>query len=270
MRINDRWMFIGLYPLLAVLVVHVGNENSPARLLRQPSYYTDLLLALACTYAIGFYLRYFYRRLHAGTVGPVGIRSHFASLLFYGIVLPVIVAVGSELIYLNFLPDIRLEDTSVFYLELPLVALFCLLLNLIYYLLYTQQQHRSALKRAAEAEQQAETTYRRNFLIHGALDSRVVEAEEVAYFIILEKTTFLVSAAGGRFPYEHSIEQVAQATDPEEFFPANRQLVLGRAGVVGYRRTETRRLELELSPPAADPQFIPKTKAAEFVRWLER
>lgn len=270
MQINDRWMFLGLYPLLALLVVYIGNDNSLAFLLRHPSHYSDLLLALICTYAIGGYLRYVHRRTHEEYLADEGQRAKLPIWILVGVLLPVTFAIGAELIYLSLLPGIRMAETSVFYLELPLAVLFVLLINLIYYLLYTRRHHQLVLGAdAGSKEEERVPTYRRDFLVHGALKSKVIELEEVAYFVILEKSTYLVNKAGRTFPYEASLEQVVEATDPTIFFQANRQLLVRRAGVVGYKRTDTRRLELELQPASAEAHFVPKTKAADFIKWLE-
>jgi hypothetical protein len=50
--VNDKWMFWGLYPAIALLAVHIGNANTFAQLLKIPSYYTDVLFSLMA-YGIG-------------------------------------------------------------------------------------------------------------------------------------------------------------------------------------------------------------------------
>ncbi|MEQ8242299.1 hypothetical protein, partial [Fulvivirga sp.] len=64
-KINDRWIFIFIYPLFVIFVCHVGNDNSLSHLLTVPSYYTDLLLAVVCTYGAGFYWKILFARLDA-------------------------------------------------------------------------------------------------------------------------------------------------------------------------------------------------------------
>ena len=56
--ISDSWMFFYVCPLLAILVVHIGNENSFAQLISIPSYYSDLVLAICCSYLLGLYVKY--------------------------------------------------------------------------------------------------------------------------------------------------------------------------------------------------------------------
>ena len=45
----DKWLFRVVYPLMALSVIHVGNDNRVAELLRNPTYYTDLLVAALLT-----------------------------------------------------------------------------------------------------------------------------------------------------------------------------------------------------------------------------
>ncbi|SMO91298.1 hypothetical protein SAMN06265379_11438 [Saccharicrinis carchari] len=55
--VNDRWMFIWVYPVLALLAVHIGNDNTFDQLLHIPSYYSDIAFALTCVYLTGWYFR---------------------------------------------------------------------------------------------------------------------------------------------------------------------------------------------------------------------
>ena len=42
-KIRDKWLFLFVYPILALLAVHFGNDNALLKLMGMPSYYTDIL-----------------------------------------------------------------------------------------------------------------------------------------------------------------------------------------------------------------------------------
>ena len=140
-KVNDKWMFVFLYPLIAVLVVHTGNDNSFQKLLTIPSYYSDLLLAFLCTYAVGFYYRQLYRKLHQKFGWNTSFKKTWRYQLTWALLVPISTIIIIEIIYLVFLLNIPVSQSSVFYLELPLVSLFCILINLLYLALYFRKHN---------------------------------------------------------------------------------------------------------------------------------
>ncbi len=82
---TNKWVAITSYPMLAILVVHVGNENSFKELLEIPSYYTDLLLALGCSCAVGLYINKLIRWMDAKITWNVAFKKRLAAQLLLGI-----------------------------------------------------------------------------------------------------------------------------------------------------------------------------------------
>src|SRR5690606_9944119 len=124
---SDRWVFFLICPIIALLSVHIGNENPIQELVLIPSYYSDLLLAFVLTYGTTYYLKIVTRNFALK-------HNSRLKLALYGVIIPVFVLIGIESIYLVFLLEITLEESSILYLELPLIFVFCLMIIMIFLL----------------------------------------------------------------------------------------------------------------------------------------
>ncbi|MCB0636121.1 MAG: LytTR family transcriptional regulator DNA-binding domain-containing protein [Lewinella sp.] len=259
-EVNDSWMFLFLYPMMAVAIIFIGNDNSLRKLLSIPSFYTDLLVAIACTYLAGWYFRVLFRRLERDFDWDTQLRQRLRRQLVLGVLLPTAVLVAIEVAYL-FLAGIVWAKSSVFYLELPIIILFCTIVNLVYFFLYYRQHQLT--------RQQAMATAPEAIFVAGA-GKRIehIPQSDVAYFITREKVTFLVTTGGRRHVYEATLKQLGEDLPNHHFFQLNRQVIATRQGIASSQRTATRRLEISLRPAADEPVFVAKTKVTAFLDWL--
>ncbi len=255
--LQDRWLFYYVYPVVASAVVHIGNENSLAYLLRIPSYYSDVLLAFALTYGVGYFYHRYYRVHPTRPVRSSEHLRHWGAVML----LPVAAVIGLELLYVTLLLDIPLRELSVFYLELPLVILFCVLINLIYAGVILPREEIKAAESAAILPG--------GFVVHVGARSIRVPVEDIAFFEVVEKMTFLVTAGGQRHLIDQPLREVQASTDPRQFFGLNRQVVANRRAIAGYVRTDTRKLAVDLEPAPEATPTVSKVKAGAFLRWLE-
>lgn len=255
---------------MALSAVHIGNDNTIHNLLRIPSYYTDLLLALGCAWGIGIYFRMLFHRIDQMYDWDDTLRNRLISHLVFGVVLPAAVILGIEAIYLAYI-DIDLQDSSIFYLELPVITIYCLIINLIYLFLY-HRAYTSSLARDVEKlkSDEPQQSLKENFMVQTGSLAINVPLSEVAYFVILEKHTFLVTREGKRYLYDVALEQIMKQVSSLEFFQLNRQILARRNSITLYHQTDTRRLMVELSPPQDKPAFVSKTKVLKFNAWLNK
>jgi hypothetical protein len=270
-RVSDRWIFIFVYPVMAILAVHVGNENTLKELLLIPSYYSDLVLAFLSSYGIGFYYHWFFIKVDRRFNWDTEMRKRFVYQVLFGVCAPIIVLIGFEIIYLEILLEIPLNESSVFYLELPLVAVFCILINLIYMILYFRKHHQTTtefLKKQNAVN--SSTNSKSNIVVNTGQKSLNLGIDEVAYFIILEKSTFLVTRENRQYLYDVPLDQVEKDISSDKFFQINRQIISHRQSIVSFERTETRKLKIEMNPPTADPVFVSKAKSSRFMNWVNQ
>jgi hypothetical protein len=261
--ISDKWMFIYVYPLLAMFVVHIGNENTIVQLLQIPSYYSDLVLALGCSFAIGIYLKKLFEWMDRKIPLADELKRRLSAQLLFGIVLPTAILFLIESVYLGFL-DIKLEDSSIFYLELPLIFIFCLLVNLIYFVLNYPQYVQSFPDQISPKK-----NGKSHFAVQKGRRLLNIPIDKVAYFKIQNKLTFLVTKEGESYMHDFPFKEILPGLPHDEFYQLNRQVIAKRDSIIKSIPTDTRRLEIELFPSTDDEVFVPKTKTTEFKIWLQ-
>jgi hypothetical protein len=266
-----KWINWLLYPLMALMAVHIGRDNSIKELLQVPSYYTDLLLAFACTYAVGFYIKKMLARVFKKYQWQTQLKKMLLWQLLYTVLLPLVLVIGIELLYLAFFLNIPLGKSAVFYLELPLATIFILVLNLLYSVVYIRRQ---SIQWQQQWQQKNNTDARmpavsRSLLVHRGSAAIQLPLSEVAFFIILNKTTFLITADNEKYLYNIPLQEIEQQLPAGAFFLLNRQVLAAKTAVKGYQRTETRKLLVSLAPALPEEQFVSKARAGQFIQWLE-
>ncbi|WP_020568473.1 LytTR family DNA-binding domain-containing protein [Neolewinella persica] len=267
---NERWLFRYFYPLTAIAVVHIGNENSLTHLLTIPSYYSDLLLALALSFGVGAYYHWWYKTHSLSANREKGSISFLLGYISKVLLIPVGTIIIFESLYVILLLDIPFSETSIIYLELPLVLLFCVLVNLVYGMLnYREKYQLARFNLSGNTLSDISTKFRTNFIVHRGNRSKNISVKEVAYFQVESKLTFLMAHDGRRYMYLSTLKDLEDDLDPKQFFFINRQVIAHRNGIIGCERTNTRRLEVHLCPATSEPVFVSKAKSGQFLRWLE-
>lgn len=269
-QINDKIVFLVVYPIIALLTIHIGNDNTFRELLRIPSYYTDLLLAFTMVYLTGFYFKALFKKIDNRFNWTNKLRERIWYHAFYGILLPVTVIIVVEIVYLIFLLKIPLHESSVFYLELPVIATFCTLINLIYIILYFRIYTTGLTRPITDFQgKEISVSVKTNFVVNNGLKVLNIPAEDVSYFRVLDKSTLLVTKDGRQYLYNSSLENLIENIDRTKFFQLNRQVIAGRASIKAYSHTETRKLGITLQPEMKDEIFVSKNKASTFLQWLK-
>nr|WP_299340134.1 LytTR family DNA-binding domain-containing protein [Allomuricauda sp.] len=261
---SDKWMFVYIYPLLGLLVVHIGNENTFKELIQIPSYYYDVALAITCSCMLGIYIKRLFLWMNRKLPWNQRPKKRFAVQFLLGIVLPTTTLIFIETVYL-FLLNIKLEDSSIFYLELPLIFIFCLLINLIYTVLYYNQLVKGFQK---QEKNYMVKDHKSHFVVQKGKRWLNIPLDEVAYFKIEHKLTFLVTHTGESYLYDMPFKEILPSLPDTDFFQLNRQVIAKRNSILKTIPTRTRRLEIELSPHTDDHVFVPKTKTSNFKTWL--
>jgi LytTr DNA-binding domain len=266
--INDKWLILFVYPAISFLVIHIGNENSLVELLKVHSYYSDIVLALACTYGIGWYLKKIYRKTDQRFEWHKDLRLIVKRNLFYGVLFPLVAAMIAELLYIIYILNLPVSETAIFYLEMPVAALFLLLLNILYIFLYTRKYlhtHKTIDTGLTETTQE----YKEQLLVFRGVEALNIAVSEIAFFIILNKTTFLITKCNQKYLYNEPLQAIAQNINPKDFFMLNRQVLTAKKAIKSFEQTDTRKLLITLEPFCHEETFVSKARAAAFTKWLE-
>lgn len=258
---RDRFLWWGIYPLMAIGSVHIANDNSVRALLSMPSYYFDLLFAFAFVYLTGFYLRFVDKHLQHIVPWRDNRKKRLILQAIVGILFPLVVLLIAESIYLVYGLEIPLAQSSILYLELPVAFIFLVCINLIYYILYLSQQ-----TMPAPMNIQAPKT----FIVQKAHRQLPIPDKEIAYFHIVEGVVYMRCLDGQQFVMQDTIEALEKQVSATDFYKLNRQVLASRHGIQLVENTATRKLLIHLNPKHDREVFVSKANASSFLSWWKQ
>ncbi|HTF82548.1 MAG TPA: LytTR family DNA-binding domain-containing protein [Cytophagales bacterium] len=263
--ISYKWLFILYYPLTALSVVHIGNDRTLQELLHMPSYYSDLALALGLSYGIGLYLHALLakHKFHMNC----DLNKRLRVQIYLGIIVPITVVTTAEMFYL-YIIDINLAQSSMFYLEVPISLLFVSIINLFYFIDYTEYQLHLKITALQEGKAQNKKL-KTNFVVNYGIQNLVITSENIAFIERHDKCTYLFTNSSQRFVLNEGLQSLSSQLDPEHFYQLNRQIIVHRQSILSYETTPTRKLKINLNPPPIDIQYVSKEKSGGFVKWLQ-
>lgn len=262
--VDKKATYLGFLVLIALGAVHIGNENSIGELLRIPSYYSDLLLALSCSIGLGFYIKKLNTWLNQKMDGTKELKKRILYQSVFGIVAPSTVICGIEILYLHIL-NIKIGESSILYLELPLILLLTLLINLAFLVLdqipYSSASNPKAIKN--------KPAFKKHFIVQFGQKFINVPSGEVAYFKIENRLVFLVTANNKCYLYNSTFKELLQDLPPDDYFQLNRQVIAKRESILESTHTATRRLQIQLQPSLEQEAFVSKIRAGQFMEWYQ-
>lgn len=272
--VRDAFLWLYVYPVLALAVVHMGNDTPLQQLITLPSYYTDILFALGVAYLIGLYIRKTNLVLNATLPWHAQPRKRFYRQLLVGIICPVVFLFLAEWFYL-FLLRIPLHESSIFYYELPLCTIFLFFINGIYYLLQlnttlTASQQTISISDNHITDQSTQLpSYLSTYVVTAGYTTRPIPSDQIAYFFTESKTIYLVTADAQKFVIKESLDEIIQRLNPGTFFRLNRWIIVHRQSIQSIEHTPTRKLKIHLSLAVGEDIFVSKERATLFLNWFE-
>lgn len=112
--------------------------------------------------------------------------------------------------------------------------------------------------------------FRSNFLVEWRDRLISVSAEEIAYFLLENKLTFLVTFDKKRYMINTKLENIEQEVDPVNFFRINRQMIVTRKSIRDIHIYFGKRLKLYLEPAEEREILVSRERVLDFRSWLDR
>ncbi len=117
--------------------------------------------------------------------------------------------------------------------------------------------------------QQRKQAYKESFTVHYGKNVYVVPLGEVACFTKRE-LIYLHQHNGRQWITDfRSLDEVEELIDPERFYRANRQCIVHKPYLTGYKTDDTSRLTLQLKMDKPPEVIVSKDKAAAFKAWFD-
>lgn len=111
-------------------------------------------------------------------------------------------------------------------------------------------------------------TYQDIFLVPYRDQTKIFRIEDVALFYVKEEKVYLLTTKNEAFRMFKNIGYLGSTIDPNLFFRINRQLLVNRASIVGYTKTEHRKIALQLNIAFDKLVVVSRLKVSAFKEWL--
>jgi DNA-binding LytR/AlgR family response regulator len=113
--------------------------------------------------------------------------------------------------------------------------------------------------------------YKTRFFIKLGTHCRSVMTDEIRYFFIVERSTFMKTMQGKIFDVDYSLDQLEKMLDPERFFRINRKFIINIDTITDIITWSSNRLKLKLSNEEENYDLVvSREKVSDFKRWLDR
>jgi DNA-binding LytR/AlgR family response regulator len=110
--------------------------------------------------------------------------------------------------------------------------------------------------------------YRKRFLIAGYNSFQKLETKDVAYFYSDNKITFAVDFQNKEHLLEYNLEQLESELHPEQFFRANRKIIVNVDSVKKVINENGGKLLVQMDPAPYFEIVVSRLKATDFKIWL--
>jgi DNA-binding LytR/AlgR family response regulator len=147
----------------------------------------------------------------------------------------------------------------------------------IYYLLkpYKKEQLEEAIRKfklnagkSIHEKLNTRKIYQKRFLVNIGKQSKLIPAEEIAYFYTDKKILYLVCFDSSKYVLNSSLEKLEAIFDPENFFRINRQFIVNLSSILKMSPASKSRQQLFLKPKPFHSIITSAGRTSAFYKWL--
>ena len=120
-----------------------------------------------------------------------------------------------------------------------------------------------------EALYSKNTTYKKRFVVKYGDRFSIINTEQIAYFFVEDKSTYLVTTENRRYILDSSLDMISDVVDPEKFFRISRHCTLSIDAITGISKHPSNRLKVAVTPKPEFDVFVSRSRTADFMEWIE-
>ncbi|MDP5170362.1 MAG: LytTR family DNA-binding domain-containing protein [Bacteroidia bacterium] len=117
--------------------------------------------------------------------------------------------------------------------------------------------------------QTAGNTYQQRILLRLPEQIKAIDIQDIAYFYIESRLTFMQLKDGKSYPCDYNLEQLEERVDPSRFFRINRQFLIGYESIDKMYTHTKSRVVIKLHPTSHLEAVVSSERASEFKHWLQ-
>jgi DNA-binding LytR/AlgR family response regulator len=110
--------------------------------------------------------------------------------------------------------------------------------------------------------------YKDRFIIKLGDTIKSLCVADIAYFYTENKSNFVCTSEGKRFPVDFNLDQIEQMLNPKNFFRINRQFIIGHHAIEEMKAHTRSRIIVKLTPPSKLDTVVAIDRAQDFRNWL--
>ena len=114
------------------------------------------------------------------------------------------------------------------------------------------------------------STFKQRFLVSSGDRIKSIKIEEVAYFFGQKKYVFLITKENRRHIVNHTLGNLEEILDPQQFFRINRQYIIAFDAIQQMYPYSKSRIKIDLAPKPDIEAIVSIDKARHFKSWLDR
>jgi two-component system, LytTR family, response regulator LytT len=110
--------------------------------------------------------------------------------------------------------------------------------------------------------------YKTRFLVNGGNSLIPVMTDQIAYFFADDKVVFMVTKENKRFLINHTIEDLEEKLNPQEFYRVNRQFIVSISSIIKIHNYFNYKLKLDVTPNSNIEIIVSKARVGNFKDWM--
>jgi two-component system LytT family response regulator len=116
---------------------------------------------------------------------------------------------------------------------------------------------------------QVKPAYKSTLLVNHREKILPIPVKDIACFCLTNTLVQISTLQNQQYFINSSMDELEKTVDPKLFYRANRQFLINRNAVNNVERFFSRKLAVKLTVETPETIIISKTKAVEFLQWLE-
>ena len=253
-------------PLISAYNYHLTYSNIQFNWYYLMRYAIDTVQGYLAWYACRMYILYLDEKMPYNIGGARRLVWQLISTIFIGLF---IICSTTEILSIL----IKGEWCPVtFYLyDVPIISIWFIAINGLYVIIHY-------LNKAKTLEQKLKANIGKSIVRHRPMQllfhkgkSQVLLAlEDIKGFTIQKDYVLAYDGKGCTYIQDGSLDKMEKQLPTQEFFRINRQFILQRSAIEGFRKESNGRLEILLKPHDSLPStlFMSRTKAPIFKKWI--
>lgn len=268
-RYNDLLFRVIASLVGAHIVVVYGETKSTLEILLMRAYYPAMLGSFVIAFLLFALMRWIIKRLdkhfdwQEKTIERIGMQ------LLAGMIVPSIAAFMLAWAYFQIRGGVNILHTSYVRYDFWFIVALLLMINFYYvaYFFFVRWKQAEALIRNIPADKTGKSVLPSAYTVSKGAQHFILPLAEIAYFFRQEEGNFLRTFSGEDFFVEDTLDDIEEQLPQEQFFRANRQLVISREACKGFALLTYGKLSLQLTPAFDGNAVVSQKRAVTFKKW---